>query len=130
MEDVKCPYCKQPARLAKGSEVYPHIPKLADSWYFLCEDCYAYVGCHRGTKKALGTPANAELRAKRSKTHRLFDRLWKGKKVSRRRAYKNLANYLEIELDYCHIGMFDSDRCTKTIEYAKTQLARVNNGQV
>lgn len=61
-------------------------PNNAPAW--LCLNypaCDSYVGCHPGTENALGTLANAELRAARVKAHGWIDRLWRGKKSPTRK---------------------------------------------
>ena len=57
---------------------------------YYCEPCNAYVGCHKNSRKPLGTLANKELRELRIRTHEIFDPLWKSGKMTRSEAYKML----------------------------------------
>lgn len=125
---VKCPYCKGPARLTPGAEVFPHVPELYREWYYVCRACDAQVGCHKGSKRPLGLPANQALRTKRAHAHRIFDKVWKKHKLmSRRETYKKLARFMNISIQYCHIGMFSHDQCNKTIAFAKNLYERQKN---
>lgn len=108
---IHCPYCGAPALLVGGNKIYPHRPDLHTKWFWECESCDAYVGCHSGTTKPLGRLANKELRAAKQKVHRVFDPLWKSGEMSRHEAYAQLATALSISPQNCHIGMFDVDAC-------------------
>lgn len=125
-----CSACARSARLTSGREIYPHRPDLHDKPVWRCDGCGAYVGCHPGGTRPLGTPAGPELRAARMKLHdRMIDPLWqtadksggyeaatKGsrRRIQRRardRVYLFLADRLGIAREDCHTGMFDLDRC-------------------
>ena len=106
-----CPYCSAPAALVGGDVVYPHRPDLASKRFWLCRPCDAYVGCHPGTTRPLGTPANADLRALRSQVHAALDPLWRSGRMRRSEAYERLAVALGIPGEECHVGMFDEARC-------------------
>ncbi len=90
---------------------------------YLCRPCNAYVGVHKGTDKALGRLANAELRHWKKKAHRYFDILWRAKWISegcskreaRTSGYKWLSQELDIPLDRCHIGMMDVAECIEVV---------------
>ena len=69
--------CGSPAKLVMGGRIYPHRIDLHELYFYLCESCGAYVGCHGKTKRAKGTPAGPELRAARMRAHAAFDPLWK-----------------------------------------------------
>ena len=110
---IKCNYCGGRAELTSSAEVY------GGKYYgmiYLCRPCWAYVGCHPGTKNPLGRVANAELRNWKMKAHAVFDPIWKSGKMTRRETYEYLAEKLNISVDKCHIGMFDVDNCKKVIE--------------
>lgn len=119
---VICPYCNKPAKLVKGSVIYPKLPHLASSNYYLCRPCNAYVGCHGNTTNPLGNLANARLRKARLLAHDAFDAIWKRKLLSRSEAYKELANYMELHPSETHIGMFDERQCELTVVFAKRLL--------
>ena len=54
-----CPYCGKETELIDSAEVYQGV---SYGWMYICRPCDAYVGCYKGTTKALGRLANAELR--------------------------------------------------------------------
>jgi hypothetical protein len=112
---IVCPYCKKEARLVTGKDIYTYpSQKLADKFFYLCKPCGAYVGCHPGTKKALGSLANHELRQYRSEAHKAFDYIWKyGGKLNRSEAYSWLARAMGKNKNEAHIGMFNKDECEK-----------------
>lgn len=114
----KCPYCGAVPELADSAEIYGH----SYGAIFICRPCGAYVGCHTGTNKPLGRLANKELRQWKNQAHKYFDPLWQAKMktgFSRRRArlagYQWLAEQMEIQLELCHIGMFDVDQCKEVV---------------
>lgn len=100
-------------------------------WVWGCRQCEAWVGVHKGTSKALGRLANAELRKYKKQAHKYFDWLWQQKmkrqnlpkNVARTAGYEWLAKELDIEKRYCHIGMFDVDDCKRVIELCKKYYA-------
>jgi glutathione S-transferase len=120
----------KPARLTNGREVYPHRPDLHDKPIWKCGACGAYVGCHPGTTRPLGTPADKALRDARSMLHdQMVDPLWKTadesadytpeseearqtiRTAARHRVYAFLAERLEIKQPDCHVGMFTIEQC-------------------
>ena len=106
-----CPYCGRNTVLVDSVEVYGRSYGMM----YLCRPCRAYVGCHQGTTRALGRLANAELRAAKHQAHEVFDRLWKERVISRHEAYRLLAEELNINPDYAHIGMLDVEQCNDVI---------------
>lgn len=117
-----CPYCNAAAELVGGAVIYPHRPDLHYLKFWLCAPCQAYVGCHDSGKgrTPLGTLANAELRAARSRAHAVFDPIWRSRKRTREGAYAWLAHRMGIEKKDAHIGMFGLEQCHMVIELAKT----------
>lgn len=112
---IICPYCDNPAELKDSSVIYGKSYGLV----YICFSCNAYVGTHRNTDRPLGTLANQELRKLRKECHNLFDRLWLTKKMTRHEAYKWLAKQLGLDVEQCHIGMFDVEQCKKVKEIVK-----------
>lgn len=126
-----CPACTRAARLSSGSEIYPHRADLAGVPVWICDGCGARVGCHPGTTKPLGTPANEQLRKARILLHeRMIDPLWREgadafyqegdsaakrrlRQVARARVYAFLAHRLGIKRKDCHTGLFDLDTCRR-----------------
>lgn len=105
---IICNHCGSRVILCTNDVVYGR--QYGWPWIYYCPDCHAYVGCHRGTKRALGTLANDLERRKRCRLHELFDSLWKGKKNShykRSRAYYELSRRLNVH--EAHIGSMNGD---------------------
>lgn len=130
---VTCDYCKQPARLVGGAELYPHRRDLVDVKAWVCTPCGASVGCHDGTETPLGRLANAELRKAKIAAHDAFDPIWRERfeaksktdpKYTRGMArggrYKALAAAMGIPKSECHIGMFDVDQCSRVVEICRS----------
>ena len=121
---MRCPYCGAEVVLRDSSYIYKNKNKHKNEKMWVCSnfpECDAYVGCHEGTTLPLGRPANLRLRILKAEAHRQFDPIWKSGLMSRREAYKWLANMLNISLDECHMGMFDVKMCQKVIRLCKKQ---------
>lgn len=110
-ETVSCPYCNKLSELVDSSEVYGK----SYGYMYICWDCKAYVGCHKGTVKPLGTLANAELRDLRKQCHAAFDPIWQSGKTRRKKAYKELSLLLGIPVQETHFAMFDKSRCLEAL---------------
>lgn len=117
-----CTACARDCELTTAAELYPRRPDLARVPVWICRGCGARVGCHPGTERALGTPANAELRRARRMLHNsLLDPLWKhadrarfGKAAIRRaRVYRWLGEQLGIPREDVHVGCFDIETCRR-----------------
>jgi hypothetical protein len=109
-----CPYCGRTSERTTGDLIYRGRPDLSDKTFFRCAPCDAYVGCDaRG--RPLGTLADRDLRRARADAHQTFDPLWRSEGMSRSDAYAWLASELGVAKDECHIGMFDEDRCQRTV---------------
>ena len=115
---VDCTYCGEPAVLKRGKEVYDRLPHLAQKKFWVCEPCDARVGCHMDTTIPLGTLATAELRQLRAQAHRALDPSWSSGRLTRTQVYQNLANWLDIPKEHCHIGQFGEEQCRAIIEAA------------
>ncbi len=122
-----CGYCENKAELVTGKVLHPSWSHLADRMFWRCVPCQAHVGCHEKHRKttgvdgitvtsdgtlALGSLANAELREARSEVHKEFDPIWHY--MPRKKAYAWLANELGIDVNSCHIAMFDLAMCKKS----------------
>lgn len=131
---VICPYCDNEALLVSGRSIYPHRPDLFNRYFYECEPCGAYVGCHRANKKhgvgtvPLGRLANAELRRAKCEAHKAFDLLWREGSMRRGAAYTGLANALGIPQKECHIGMFDVAQCEQVIKICKKTVSLNGRG--
>lgn len=113
---ICCPYCHKEAKLVKGTKVYPMRPDLAMKYFYLCEPCEAWVGCHPTSRIPLGRLADSKLRSAKRACHEVFDPIWEKKLKTRKEAYVWLAQELDIPFVDCHIGMFDFETCIKVIE--------------
>lgn len=109
-----CPHCNKPSVLTPSREIYAGRD-YGPLYLCKCIEGWAYVGCHKGTKKPLGSLADRELRELRKEAHAAFDKMWKSGFVSRKEAYAILARALEIPVDKCHMGSFDKDSCKKVV---------------
>lgn len=88
-------------------------------WF--CLVCGAYVGCHPGSAKALGTPADKATRWARRQAHKAFDTIWKYRRKSRSGAYRWLAQQMGLPPEKTHIGMFDQAQCNQVIKICAGQ---------
>jgi hypothetical protein len=86
------------------------------------------VGCHPGTIRPLGVPADGRLHRLRHEAHLAFDRLWVAGHVSRSLAYAWLAGQLGIKTEDCHVGGFDAETCEKVITLSAARLADIHLG--
>ncbi|MDZ7355769.1 MAG: DUF3268 family zinc-finger domain-containing protein [candidate division KSB1 bacterium] len=128
--EVKCDYCRKPARLVTGDVIYPHRTDLYNKKFWYCAACDAWVGCHSNSRlnKPLGRLANAELREWKQRAHAAFDPLWirKMEKEACSKAdaikagQKWLAEKLGIAISECHIGMFDVEQCQAVVKICET----------
>lgn len=127
-----CAHCSVPAVLVSGMDVYPHRPDLGLLSFWRCVPCDATVGCHKGTRRALGRPANAELGKARVTLHeQMVDPLWKTavesvgytpedpraiaiiRNTARARVYEYLGWRLGLDRDECHVAQFDLVQCRR-----------------
>lgn len=125
----KCSHCNREAILTDGQVIYPHREDLWHKFFWKCpsRDCGAYVGCHPNTSKALGTPANEQLRKARSRAHASFDPLWKDNGNDRARRveeYEWLMDQMGLDRDSCHIGMMTIEQCERVVLAVKVRMAR------
>lgn len=111
--EVPCTYCEGQAELISSTRVYGGRDY---GMLWACLKCQAWVGVHKGSTKPLGILANAELRTLKMRVHQVFDRLWKSGTVSRTKAYKWLAEQMQIPPNKCHIGMFNDVMCKRALE--------------
>lgn len=125
-----CPYCGGKTEYIDSSYVYGRSYGMI----YICKPCDAYVGVHKGTDKALGRLANKELREAKKRAHYYFDQIAKTSLINkiwrkwipnisnRNKAYKWLAIQLNMDEEFCHIGMMDVQQCDKVVEVCKPFL--------
>ena len=111
-----CPYCGNATQLVDDTEIYG---VSYGGKYYICKPCDAWVGCHKGTDKALGRIADKNLRELKRKAHEEFDPIWKDGILPRSKAYEVLSIAFELPIEYTHIGMFDEELCRKVIALSK-----------
>lgn len=113
---MRCPYCGAPVRYRSATGIYRDNSK--DVMLYVCgnyPECDAYVRTHAGTKKPVGTLANAKLRALRKEAHDAFNQLYLTGMMSRDDAYRWLANMLQAPQSQAHIGNLGEYYCRVVI---------------
>lgn len=110
---LSCPYCGKPTKLVEDTQIYG---RSYGSKCYVCEPCGAWVGCHKGSEKALGRVANKELRGLKHQAHEAFDPIWEKGYLPRTAAYEVLSAALGLPKEQTHIGMFDEEMCRKVIQ--------------
>lgn len=124
VSEIPCPYCGGVALHVSGDVIYPHRPDLSSLGFYLCQPCNAYVGCHKGTLKPLGTPAKAELRKLRSSCHEKFDKLWRevgNGNRARTQAYSMLSAILGVE--ELHFGSSNEELATRALSILESMTS-------
>lgn len=127
-QPVICNYCKKPAVLATGADIYPHRPDLAGLKFWRCAPCSAYVGCHAagngygdGTRP-LGRLANAKLRMAKQAAHAVIDQYWREGRLRRWEVYQRLAALMNLGKSEAHIGEFDEAQCAEAAELGRNAV--------
>lgn len=119
-----CRYCGGVIRLVPARKIYGASTDrlgLAGENIYLCQNCNARVGCHKGTNRPLGNVANEVLRLKRRETHQVFDNFWQSSGKSRTQAYKWLAGQMRLSEKDAHIGGFEMDQCQQVIDLCEKE---------
>lgn len=118
LHPTKCNICGGKVIYTSNSVIYGKEYGSGKCYY--CTNCGAYVGTHiPRPEEAFGILANEEMRKMKKKCHNLFDKLWENecnntrKHLARRRAYRELAERLNIPVQECHFGYFDMDMLNK-----------------
>lgn len=83
--------------LKLGTQIYPHRYDLANKYFWQCDTCKNYVGCHPKTDKPLGTIPTPDIRNLRGYLHRRIDPLWKDGKITRTKLYAKISKQLGYE---------------------------------
>lgn len=116
---MRCPYCGSGVQYVDSAVLYRG---KGFGMIYLCAAfpaCDARVGAH-ADGRPMGTLANENTRQARIAAHEWFDLLWKDGQLTRREAYRFLAQYLGV--NEVHIGESDIATCTLIIGFAKTYL--------
>ena len=117
-----CRYCGGVIRLVPARRIYGASTDrlgLSNENIYLCQNCNARVGCHKGTNRPLGNVANEVLRLKRMETHQIFDTFWQRQRMSRTAAYKWLSKEMKLPKAKAHIGGFEMDQCQQVIDLCR-----------
>lgn len=115
---IHCPYCGSKASLHPSSFIYGEAAKT-DGYVYACDrypECDSYVGAHIKSKQPMGTLANGDLRNKRIKAHKAFDRMWKSGFMTKYYAYKWMEIKFGLDSNQAHIAMFSEAMCDRLID--------------
>ena len=95
------------------------LTSYGERWACAHEGCT--VVCWGGDTS---TPADAETRALRQECHRLFDPLFRTRKIfrTRNRAYSWLCKRMGVPYEKAHIGMLDAEQCRKLLAYIRREF--------
>ncbi len=123
MKEIYCDYCGRLAEFVDSKVVYGR----SYGKIYLCRNCMAYVGVHKGTDVPLGRLANAELRYWKKAAHAAFDPLWKRGPFRYHRdvAYGWLARKMGLPFEQTHIGLFDVSQCKKAVRICRNERSRI-----
>ena len=124
---VTCPYCGGMAVLREGKYVYGDRSR-GERLYVCCNypKCDSYVGVHEGTNTPMGTLANAELRNKRIRAHKLFDSIWKNNLMTKKEAYRWMEYFMGLPKDEGHIAKCSDYRCEELMKKCRECLENNN----
>lgn len=87
-----------------------------------CRSCTVRQWCDR-EGNATGTPANVYLRKFRMKAHDVFDRLWRSGKMTRKGAYKWLAQAMNRQ--FVHMAELSTLECDQVVKLASEECKRL-----
>lgn len=106
--DVRCPHCGKAAIF------------IQKDGYALwrCNDCRMSVNCYPGTNRPMGELAGIKLRKKRVEVHAAIDRLWICSN-QRRRMYSDLAKYMGMSEQDCHISRMRFGQLRQVLEFCR-----------
>lgn len=136
-EGKVCPYCYQPSHHIDSKEIYGKSYGMI----YACLRCDAHVSTHKSNPQlALGRLANRKLREAKKQAHFWFDQIARTNLIhkvwpeiildmtGRSKAYLWLSKQLDIELELCHIGMFDEAGCKAVEEVSRKAIQRIKEG--
>lgn len=122
-----CPYCNAETKVVPMEFIYGTVYSFGND--IICcsnfPECDSYVGTH-SDGRPLGRLANKNLRNAKRMAHSAFDKLWKEGLMKRKEAYKKLSNFLKIQPEYTHIGMFKTSTCIKVAEWSENMFNKLN----
>jgi len=113
-----CPYCKSGTKTVTEEFIYKK--KYSDKSVICCinyPSCDSYVGTH-SDGLPLGRLSKHPLRIAKKKTHEIIDRIWKLKFMDRKDLYKELSDFLQLELKLTHLGFMNLNTLDKVQRWA------------
>lgn len=123
-QTMRCPYCGGKVVFRSADGVYKE--NKFQTMLYACSNypkCDAYVRVKPGTKKPVGTLADAKLRALRTEAHFYFDQIYESGYMTKTQAYQWLAYKVSAPLSQAHIGYMREYYCQKVIEECRRWLA-------
>ena len=123
-----CPVCGGGVKRVSETDIYRR--EYTGKEMVACEyypSCDTYVGTHKDSGLPLGRLAGWVDRMKKKKAHKFFDPLWKEGHMTRPEAYAELAEYLGVPPEYCHMGMMNSSNLDKTAVWAVRRMLEFKN---
>lgn len=100
-----CPYChKTDIKLMTQEEFYGQ--DYGRGKLYVCQNCSARVGCHKGTDMPMGSLSDEELRKLRSEIHKIIDPQWETRE-ERKKLYAKLGEKYGAPF---HIGFLNNER--------------------
>lgn len=125
-----CPYCGAGTHSKTEQEVYGKTYK--GRLLFCCNNypkCNSYIGTHDdGTP--LGRLASLELRKAKIKAHNVFDAIWQNGYMKREEAYERLSDFLKLDRELTHIGMFGETTCEVVYQWARKLYAELSEKEI
>lgn len=126
---TECPFCRDP----QTGEPYPGSVEIAHHmdiygkvygdwpWVYRCQYCDARTGMHPYTDIPLGTLADQKTRIARTQCKKHFEKLWRynDSPLTRKQAYRWLADQMGIPVSECHFGWFSAERCYRARDICK-----------
>lgn len=124
LQPTTCNLCSGEVIYTSNSRIYGS--EIGSGKCYLCLECGAYVGTHiPRPKEALGILADERMRGLKMECHKIFDKqflcahnVYQMRKL-RKRAYKKMAEILDIPVSECHFGYFEMDMLQKSYKFLK-----------
>lgn len=114
--DIKCPEpgCNAEMRLRRGKH----------SYFYGCQRFPECKGTHCAHQDGspMGTPADTGTKKLRIKAHRVFDRIWQDKLMTRKDAYAWMQKTMKLSKTEAHISRFDVKACEKLVKLVQKKF--------
>jgi len=122
-ERMRCPYCGKSVVFRSADGIYHDNSN--GTMLYVCSgypECDAYVRAHSGTKIPVGKMADRRLRALRKTAHDYFNQLYLSGYMTKRDAYRWLADLISAPLSEAHIGYLGEYYCELVIKESRKLL--------